>query len=134
MTGRSIHYLCQEGLQHNKIPTLRALSIPEVASDALAAALQYNTSLERLLMEGRGSMHTFYLDLNRGGRRLVQLDGIDAGNDCAGPRYQNVSASLWPLVLNRAMHHKTDKFYYGGERRHLDVLYCLLRNRILLEL
>jgi hypothetical protein len=131
MTAQSIHRLCHDGLQHNKIPSLRALSIPEDASDALATALKQNTSLERLLMEGRTGAHTYYLDLNRGGRRLLQE--VTVRDPSVTPAIHLVSPSLWPLVLCRAMYHKSNKYYYGGEGRHLDVLYCLLRNLILLE-
>jgi hypothetical protein len=155
MTAQSIRCLCEEGLQQNKIPNLRALSIPEDAADALAITLEHNTSLEKLLMEGRTDIHTYYLDLNRGGRRLFQLvdrtenenrsstnnsqekDGDD-WDICQTKHYNDdvvtVPASLWPQVLSRAMHQKSGKFYYGGRDRDLDVLYCLLRNRILLEM
>jgi hypothetical protein len=60
MTAQSIHCLCQNGLQQNKMPNLRALSLPEDAADALATALEHNTSLERLLMEGQTDTHTYF--------------------------------------------------------------------------
>jgi hypothetical protein len=130
MTSQSIQHFCREGLQLNTIPSLRALSIPEDAKDAISTALVFNTSLERLLMEGRSEKHTFYLDLNRGGRRLLQQKPKTTTDAPASA----VPISLWPLVLDRAMHPRAEKFYYGGQQRHVDVLFCLLRNKILLEL
>lgn len=121
MTAQSIRRLCREGLQSNSIPSLRALSVPEDAKDEMLIALEDNTSLERLVMEGQLiNKHKYYLDLNRGGRKLL--------------RQSVVPMSLWPLVLARAMNRKSRKVYHGGEKRHLDVLYCLLRNKVLLEI
>jgi hypothetical protein len=120
MTSQSIHRLCHEGLKQNAIPSLRALSIPEDAKDDMLSALVDNTSLEALLMAGRTEFHTYYLDLNRGGRRALHQS-------------PSVPTSLWPSILARAMPHQAGKHYYGGVERHLDVLYCLLRNKVLLE-
>ena len=60
----------------------------------------------------------YYLDLNRGGRRLL--------------REPNIPSSLWPLVLARAFNTVT---YVANDthQSRLNVLYCLLRYRILLE-
>jgi hypothetical protein len=107
-------------LKQNAIPSLRALSIPEDAKDDMLSALVDNTSLEALLMAGRTEFHTYYLDLNRGGRRVLHQS-------------PSVPTSLWPSILARAMPHQAGNHYYGGVERHLDVLYCLLRSKVLLE-
>lgn len=124
---QSVTCLCQDILAKNKVPSLRRLTVTQSLIDGISSALVSNTSLETLpnLTVVRGyrgytmriqatAMQKFYLDLNRGGRRLLN---------------QTLPRSLWPLILSRSMR----QVYFGGEDRHLDVLFCLLRNRIAQE-
>jgi hypothetical protein len=97
--------------------TLTSLAIPGDAVPAID--LQRNTSLQELDMENRTPTLDYYLDLNRGGRRVLQQQ----------QQVNDLPSSLWPLLLQRAQRLS----YYGGPDRSLDVLYCLLRSRILLE-
>lgn len=77
----------------------------------IIAALKDNMELERLDLDGTwDATKSFYLSLNKGGRRLLQTS-----ND--------TPLGLWPLVLERA-----GTLQLGRNQPHanLDVLYCLL--------
>jgi Ran GTPase-activating protein (RanGAP) involved in mRNA processing and transport len=78
----------------------------------IIAALKYNMELERLDLDGTwDATKSFYLRLNKGGRRLLQ-----SGND--------TPLGLWPLVLERA---NGLPFGRNQPHAHLDVLYCLVQ-------
>jgi Ran GTPase-activating protein (RanGAP) involved in mRNA processing and transport len=85
--------------------------------DEIIAALEHNMELERLDLDGTYHEHkSFYLGLNKGGRRLLLNS--------------NAPLALWPLVLERAA-----KLTFGRNRpfAHLDVLYCLVRGPALFQ-
>jgi hypothetical protein len=86
------------------------------SSPDLLQGLQHNTTLQRLSIPNKTPMHEYYLNLNRGGRRLL--------------REPNLPTDLWITVLVKA---QTTTTYYGGPDRSADVFMYLLRNRILLE-
>ena len=115
-----------------QMTTLKRLSIPADASHSLLQGLlRHNTSLETLELERDGGSitdrklprpHDIWLDLNRGGRRLLMaMDGPP------------IPTGLWPLVLERAQTASIRSNYYGGSAQVVTVLWYLLRNRILLE-
>jgi hypothetical protein len=88
------------------------------AKEELIAALEHNMELERLDLDGTyHELKSFYLGLNKGGRRLLL-------NPNSAP------LALWPLVLERA-----SKLTFGRTRpfAHLDVLYCLVRGPALFQ-
>ncbi len=117
----------------NQLPNLQFLHLPREALKALCKVLKSNTSIEFINNHGRTKTHEFYLDLNRGGRRILtasvtESDGVQSA----------IPPTLWPNVLELAstdIHPglKKDR-YCGGKNRKYDVVYHLLRNRILLEL
>ena len=87
------------------------------AKEEIIAALQNNMELERLDLDGTyHEQKSFYLGLNKGGRRLLLNS--------------NAPLALWPLVLERA-----SKLTFGRNRpfAHLDVLYCLVRGPALFQ-
>ena len=110
--------LITSSLVHNQLPELRILALPREASKALCTVLKSNTSLRWITNSGRTKTHEYYLDLNRGGRRIL------TDNPSSIP-------SLWPTILERAQSRSKDRYCGGPERTH-DVIYCLLRNKILL--
>jgi hypothetical protein len=128
--------LWEEGL--SRISTLQRLAIPADASHNILRGLVLNISLRALNLEDRASPlpplyvgtttnrplcrrpHDLWLDLNRGGRRLLRMT-------------RDVQAGLWPLVLERAQSSSVVSEYYGGPNQALTVLWVLLRNRVMLE-
>jgi len=134
-------------LIQNKLPSLRLLFLPEAASKALFEVLKYNTSIEWIGNHGRMKSHEYYLDLNRGGRRIFTALAAESNrpSDCSACHRDDpspslaLSSALWPRVLERASSDlRTDiglrkDRYCGGKNRKYDVMYCLLRNRILLK-
>jgi len=130
-------------LKRNELPVLEVLLLPEAASRVLGKALEFNTSIQSINYSRGGSPTlSYYLDLNRGGRCILTM-ATDSQHDDDGSKTHSVSIasntrpaispSLYPQILHRAFHLK--KYgYLGGDKRKHDVVYCLLRNRILLEL
>ena len=103
----------------NSLAGMRALRFLDVQRNRLTdrskkpiiAALKDNMELERLDLDGTWDRKkSFYLSLNRGGRRLLQTSNT-------------APLGLWPLVLERA-----NSLQFGRNQPHanLDVLYCLL--------
>ena len=98
------------------IQSLRYLDLQRNAFSAepkrqIIAALKHNIELERLDLDGTwDATKSFYLSLNKGGRRLLPLS-------------HTTPLGLWPLVLERA-----NKLQFGRNQpnANLDVLYCLL--------
>jgi hypothetical protein len=89
----------------------------QTSKDEIIAALVNNMELERLDLDGTyHEQKSFYLGLNKGGRRLLLNS--------------NASLALWPLVLERAC-----KLTFGRNRpfAHLDVVYCLVRGPALFQ-
>jgi hypothetical protein len=87
------------------------------AKEEIIAALENNFELERLDLDGTyHEQKSFYLGLNKGGRRLLLNS--------------NAPLALWPLVLERA-----SKLTFGRNRpfAHLDVVYCLVRGPALFQ-
>jgi Ran GTPase-activating protein (RanGAP) involved in mRNA processing and transport len=81
-----------------------------VSKTQIIAALKDNMELERLDLDGTwDATKSFYLSLNKGGRRLLQSSN-------------NTPLGLWPLVLERA---NTIQFGRNQPHANLDVLYCL---------
>ena len=118
-------------LIQNQLPNLRFLHFPREALKALVEVLRYNTSIEWINASFRTKTHEYYLDLNRGGRRIL--------TNSVGSKYSSkVSPTLWPQILERASSDLRTELhkdrYCGGENRKYDVVYHLLRNQILLEL
>jgi hypothetical protein len=136
-------------LTQNRLPSLRLLYLPKEASKALCEVLKSNTSIERINNHGRTKTHEYYLDLNRGGRHiLTAMPESESESASACHRSDALSSStstsalspaLWPKVLERASSDLQcvlgvrKNRYCGGKNRKYDVLYCLLRNQILLE-
>lgn len=121
-------------LMQNRLPNLRFLHLPREALKALCKVLKFNTSIEFINNHGRTKTHEYYLDLNRGGRRI--LTAVETKFD-GQQVHSAISPNLWPSVLELA---STDinpglnkDRYCGGTNRKYDVVYHLLRNRILLE-
>eukprot|EP00538_Stauroneis_constricta_P011334 CAMPEP_0119561248 /NCGR_PEP_ID=MMETSP1352-20130426/17102_1 /TAXON_ID=265584 /ORGANISM="Stauroneis constricta, Strain CCMP1120" /LENGTH=636 /DNA_ID=CAMNT_0007609413 /DNA_START=37 /DNA_END=1947 /DNA_ORIENTATION=+ len=88
--------------------------------EALVKALSENRELERLDLDGiPHPQKTYYINLNRGGRRLLQ-----------SKKKTSIPLGLWPVVLGRA-----NRLHFGrsAPNAHLDVLYCLLRGPALFE-
>jgi hypothetical protein len=98
---------------------LRHLAMPGDAAHQLFEGLADNVFLQSLEFppefQNCPTEISYYLDLNRGGRRLLQE--------------ANVPRALWPLALARANQTK----YIHGINRRADAIYCLLRGRVLLE-
>jgi hypothetical protein len=96
---------------------------------ALETALQVNVILEAIHLpfgyDDYGSKVNGLLDLNRGGRRLLQASNNE------------FSHTLWPLVLGRVnrVHLPGSHSSKGTElnNRRANVIYSLLRGRVLLE-
>mmetsp|Transcript_25611 Transcript_25611/g.60030 ORF Transcript_25611/g.60030 Transcript_25611/m.60030 type:complete len:589 (+) Transcript_25611:158-1924(+) len=107
-------------LIQNRLPSLRMLYLSKDADKALCRVLKSNTSITSISNHRRTKTHEYYLDLNRGGRRILTASS------------SVLSPSLWPRILERAG--TRNDLYCGGENRKHDVVHCLLRNRILLEL
>lgn len=112
-------------LLRNELQRLKNLFLPEEAAKVLGEALEKNTSVE-FINYSRGGSPTlrYYLDLNRGGRRIIN------GGASESP---NVAPSLYPILLDRASVLGKKERYLGGDKRKYDVIYSLLRNRIALE-
>ena len=97
--------------------------------NALETALQTNVILEAIHMpfgyDAYGSKVNDLLDLNRGGRRLLQASNNE------------FSHTLWPLVLERVnrVHlpgsHRSKEMELAN--RKANIMYSLLRGRVLLE-
>jgi len=143
-----VEVLCGRGplstsaLVHDRLPELRFFLLPGKAWIALEHVLRVNTAIESISSIGCSKKHEYYLDLNRGGRRMLKTGrntDCNANNndeqESNAPASSGVPPSLWPLVLQRASWEKAKEThrYAGGKRRQYDVVYCLLRNRILLE-
>lgn len=135
LCGGAIGNISQESpssLIQNRLPNLRFLRFPREALKALVEVLKYNTSIESINHTWRTQTHEYYLDLNRGGRRIL--------TNSAGTKDGSLKASptLWPTILERASSNLHTSFeknrYCGGEKRKYDVVYHLLRNKILVEL
>ena len=126
------------GLIQNQLPHLRFLHLPREALKALLEVLKSNTSIEWITHTWRTKTHDYYLDLNRGGRRILTAEIDGSCHQDAHTSTSAISPTLWPKVLERAssdLHSGLRKDRYcGGENRKYDVVYHLLRNRILLEL
>jgi hypothetical protein len=92
---------------------------------ALETALQTNVILEDIhLPFGYGDYGTKVdglLDLNRGGRRLLQASNNE------------FSHTLWPLVLERVNRVHLPGSNSNKENRRANIMYSLLRGRVLLE-
>ncbi len=121
-------------LMQNRLPNLRFLHLPREALKALCKVLKFNTSIEFINNHGRTRTHEYYLDLNRGGRRILTASATKFNGQQV---HSAISPKLWPNVLELA---STDinpglnkDRYCGGKNRKYDVVYHLLRNRILLE-
>jgi len=143
-------------LTQNRLPSLRLLYLPKEASKALCEVLKSNTSIEWINNQGRTKTQEYYLDLNRGGRHILTAmseneseRGVESDSAChrddalfpSTPMSASTSLSpaLWPKVLERASSDIQSvlgvrkKRYCGGTNRKYDVVYCLLRNQILLQ-
>jgi len=91
---------------------LQRNDFPESSKQAMIAALKDNAELERLDLDGKfDEMKSYYLGLNKGGRRLLQ-----SGN--------NTPLGLWPIVLERA---SRLPFNRARPFAHLDILFNLVR-------
>jgi hypothetical protein len=96
---------------------------------ALETALQTNVILEAIHLpfgyDDYGSKVNGLLDLNRGGRRLLQASNNE------------FSHTLWPVVLERVNHVHFAGSYSSTEielkNRRVNIMYSLLRGRVLLE-
>jgi Ran GTPase-activating protein (RanGAP) involved in mRNA processing and transport len=102
-----------------RLPDMKALRYLDVqrnkfserSKGPIVQALQENMELERLDLDGTwDALKSYYLSLNKGGRRLLQ-----SSNNCP--------LSLWPLVLERA---NTLPFGRNQPHANVNVLYCLL--------
>jgi Leucine Rich repeat len=99
------------------MPGLRYLDvqrnpITSVSKKAIVAALENNVEIERLDLDGTlDNKKAWFLCLNRAGRRLLS-------------RSDSVSASLWPIILERA-----SKLNFGRNQGSInyDVMYYMLR-------
>ena len=116
----------------NQLPNLQFLHLPREALKALCKVLKSNASIEFINNHGRTRTHEYYLDLNRGGRRILTASATESDGV-----HSAIPPTLWPNVLELAstdIHPglKKDR-YCGGKNRKYDVVYHLLRNRILLE-
>ena len=131
-------------LTQNRLPSLRLLYLPKEASNALCEVLKSNTSIEWINNQGRTKTQEYYLDLNRGGRHILTAmpySEREIERDSATPMSASTSLlpSLWPKVLERASSDIQSVLgvrknrYCGGKNRKYDVVYCLLRNQILLQ-
>ena len=146
----------KECLVRNELPFLKVLLLPEAASGILGEALRFNTSVENVNYSRGGSPTLrYFLDLNRGGRRILTTASTttfhadaaagERGHHCHEDQRQPpgglatrttlpaVSPALYPRILDRASH-MTKHGYLGGDQRKYDVVYYMLRNRILLEM
>ena len=151
VTSPVVYKTFQECLTRNQLPFLKVLLLPEPASKFLGKALEFNTSIESINYSRGGSPNLrYYLDLNRGGRRILTNATTNTNTDAASTKNSNrhftssnstasentvptISPALYPRILDRASHMKKHG-YLGTDKRRYDVVYCLLRNRILLEL
>jgi Ran GTPase-activating protein (RanGAP) involved in mRNA processing and transport len=98
---RSLRYL---DLQRNQFT--------EKSKKPIVAALEDNTELERLDLDGTWNQEkSWWLSLNRGGRRLLQSS-------------ERVHSSLWPVILERAY-----RIHFGRNQptANLDVAYFMIR-------
>jgi len=151
VTSPVVYETFQECLTRNQLPFLKVLLLPEPASKFLGKALEFNTSIESINYSRGGSPTLrYYLDLNRGGRRILTNTNSNSNSNAAITKHENhhftssnstasehavptISPALYPRILDRASHMKKHG-YLGTDKRRYDVVYCLLRNRILLEL
>ena len=99
---------------------LRRLSVPGDAVASISNALANNVYLQILEfppdVQNIPPKLSYYLDLNRGGRRILHDFEI--------------TGALFPRVLERA---NTTVAYMHGPNQRIEVLYSLLRGRVLLE-
>jgi Leucine Rich repeat len=108
-----------------------------LGQQALIESLATNLELERLDMDGTyHSEKAYYLNLNRGGRRLLLEDSNGSSRHASSSSPSNggtgvgggsVPLGLWPHVLSRV-----NQLHFGRHPQQrtaqLDVLYCLLRD------
>ncbi len=100
-----------------RIKSLRYLDLQrnhftDESKKPMIAALKDNTEMERLDLDGTWNQEkSWWLSLNRGGRRLLQSS-------------DSVHSSLWPLILERSY-----KIHYGRNQptANLDVAFFLIR-------
>lgn len=100
-----------------RIKSLRYLDLQrnhftDESKKPMIAALKDNTEMERLDLDGTWNQEkSWWLSLNRGGRRLLQSS-------------DRVHSSLWPLILERSY-----KIHFGRNQptANLDVAFFLIR-------
>ena len=125
LTGNNIG---DEGIRSfaKRLPDMKGLRLldlqrnpfTDTSKGEIIAALKENTELERLDLDGKfDGTKTYYLGLNKGGRRLLQ-----AGN--------NTPLGLWPLVFER-----TNRLPFNRSLPHaqIDVLYNLVQGPALFQ-
>lgn len=89
----------------------------ENAKNEIIEELKENFEIERLDLDGNfSSTKSFYLALNKGGRRLQRASGVPVG--------------LWPVVFERANNLAFGRNLPNG---NIDVLFCLVKGANIFE-